>query len=175
MHCYPWLSRYACDWLEENISSDWRILELGGGGSTIWFAERCGHIVTLEEDPIWRDYIAGTAEQRGLTNLTLVHQLPPFDADTLTTLSGVYDFILVDGPVKGMDFVKKGWRPWFLARVKDFVRPGGHMMVDDIQVSRIVESAKRELGEWRNIHCGWPHRGRQPHKKRVTGLWQRPA
>lgn len=49
----PWLVYGATDFLEHTISPSARILELGGGGSTLFWLNRGNEVVTIENDSKW--------------------------------------------------------------------------------------------------------------------------
>lgn len=49
----PWLVYGATDFLEHTISPSARILELGGGGSTLFWLNRGNEVVTIENDSEW--------------------------------------------------------------------------------------------------------------------------
>jgi hypothetical protein len=49
----PWLVYGATDFLEHTISPSARILELGGGGSTLFWLNRGNEVVTIENDGEW--------------------------------------------------------------------------------------------------------------------------
>ena len=49
----PWLPFAVIDFLAEEVGRESRIFEYGGGGSTAWFADRAGQVVTVEHDEAW--------------------------------------------------------------------------------------------------------------------------
>ena len=49
----PWLVYGATDFLEHTISPKARILELGGGGSTLFWLNRGNQVVTIENNSEW--------------------------------------------------------------------------------------------------------------------------
>jgi predicted O-methyltransferase YrrM len=49
----PWLVYGATDFLEHTISPKARILELGGGGSTVFWLNRGNQVVTIENNSEW--------------------------------------------------------------------------------------------------------------------------
>jgi len=53
----PWLAKGAVDWLENNLTKDFKILEFGSGGSTLFFAERCKEVITIENNKKFYDLI----------------------------------------------------------------------------------------------------------------------
>lgn len=51
----PWLTYPALACLDAPAFRGRRVLEFGGGASTLWWAARAAELVTVEEDPAWRD------------------------------------------------------------------------------------------------------------------------
>ncbi|MDQ3986887.1 MAG: hypothetical protein M3280_10390 [Actinomycetota bacterium] len=54
----PWYTYPAIHFLEGINFSSARVLEFGGGQSTLWWAERATKLLTIEEDPRWSDWLA---------------------------------------------------------------------------------------------------------------------
>lgn len=59
----PWFSWGAIRWLERWLQPSFIVHELGGGGSTLWFAERVARVVTLESDERWLARLDGAVPQ----------------------------------------------------------------------------------------------------------------
>ncbi len=49
----PWYTYSCLDFLKNRSYADKIILEFGGGQSTLWWAKRAKHVVTLEGDEAW--------------------------------------------------------------------------------------------------------------------------
>jgi len=49
----PWLTFPVIDLLNKKINASSKVFEYGGGGSTLFFLERAGEIVTVEHDKDW--------------------------------------------------------------------------------------------------------------------------
>ena len=55
----PWIAKSAIDFLDTyKINKDTKILELGGGGSTVYFKKREASIKCLESSKLWADKIS---------------------------------------------------------------------------------------------------------------------
>lgn len=67
----PWLAPAAVSFLDRDLRPSDRMLELGGGASTAWFAERVGRLVTVEPDDAWCAHIRETTA--GRTNVEILH------------------------------------------------------------------------------------------------------
>lgn len=74
-----------------------RMVEFGSGNSTPWFAQRAGHVLSIEDDPDWYRHVQAVLTTGELTNVR--HELR--DAATYADLTdmadGSLDFALVDG------------------------------------------------------------------------------
>jgi predicted O-methyltransferase YrrM len=82
----PFLHPRVIDYLAELIKPDWRILEHGSGGSTLWFADRCDIVVAIEGNPDWLKAMQAKAPD----NAFVYDRLVVSDANR-------YDLILIDG------------------------------------------------------------------------------
>jgi hypothetical protein len=56
----PWYTYPSIDFLKYRAYEDKVVLEFGGGQSTLWWAERAKHVVTIEGDPEWYGRIKHT-------------------------------------------------------------------------------------------------------------------
>jgi SAM-dependent methyltransferase len=151
----PWIVPAAVGWLRRRIRRDWRILELGAGRSTPWFARRAGAVVSLEDNPFWHKTTDERLREEGLQvdlRLTPVEEFPKVVA-ALDDRS--FDLVVVDfleaPEVSRIDAL----RP---AREK--VQPGGHLLLDDSDRPGYAE-AYELLASWRRrrfvgVKDGWP-------------------
>lgn len=66
----PWFVPQAIRRLEQILDKhrDFSILEFGGGGSTLFFAERCKEIMTIEHNPTWANEVRVQLLNKGLNN-----------------------------------------------------------------------------------------------------------
>src|SRR5262245_15143661 len=53
----PWLPVDAVEFLSDMVRPWWRVLEVGGGNSTLWFAAKRMSVITIEHDRGWVDMI----------------------------------------------------------------------------------------------------------------------
>jgi predicted O-methyltransferase YrrM len=106
----PWLSDAAIDYLQSLLRSNMIVAEFGGGGSTLWFANRVKHVYTCESDSDWERAIKAIAPD----NVTLVNPLPVMP----------YDLLLIDGePVED--------RAQWIILAPQIVRAGGYVVLDN--------------------------------------------
>lgn len=57
----------------ENCNKDDIVLELGSGGSTIFFAKRCKHVTTIETDQNWAMLMMDKLNRLNLQNVNLLY------------------------------------------------------------------------------------------------------
>ncbi|MCA9549225.1 MAG: class I SAM-dependent methyltransferase [Myxococcales bacterium] len=160
----PWLAFGAIEWLQDNLRSRWRVLELGSGGSTLYFRRRVRHLVSVEHDPSWYRRVT----QRVPPGPGYEPLLVPEDAFGQVIErypEGWFDLVLVDG---GADRVAA------LLAAAPRVARGGFLILDNSD-HRDTEARLRPLdGLWRRDFYGvapWNlHRGRL-HLQRTT-VWR---
>lgn len=116
----PWLCYHAIKPVESLINRDSRVLEFGSGMSTVWFAQRCRFVHSIEHEPQWHEYIRSLLGRKHLTNVRLELRTSDY-AELSAYPDGTIDFVLVDGleREKCVDAA--------LAKV----RPGGSIYLDN--------------------------------------------
>ena len=76
----PWIVPAAIGWLRRRMSRDWKVLELGSGRSTVWFARRSRSVLSFEDNEFWHARTRERLEEARLTNVELrplpVEELP---------------------------------------------------------------------------------------------------
>jgi hypothetical protein len=166
----PWMTFPAIRFLDHFLKAGMRVFEYGSGGSTLFFAERAGQVVSAEHDPAWATPVRERIHQRRCSNVELL-LLPPQPAPAATEadpssfehcVSGAavfrgwsfeeyaaaierfpeqsFDVVMVDGRA----------RPACAKRALKRVKPGGWLVLDNAERSHY----------WR-IHdaldtLGWP-------------------
>jgi hypothetical protein len=103
----PWLTRTANTFLETYLQPGDCGWEFGSGKSTIWFAKRVKHLVSVEHDPGWFKRVSAMLDANELTNVNyLLKQREQEDAGqglpayvgALNEAEGEsLDFIMIDG------------------------------------------------------------------------------
>ena len=129
---YPWMPYEAIFFLESILKPDFRILEFGSGGSTIFLLKRATHVTTIEHECKWLEktkffvnknklqskwnyYIVNYFENEE-TNIS-DHYLKPLEQ--LTQYN--YDLIIVDGR----------YRVNCIKHTFNLVKPGGYLLLDN--------------------------------------------
>jgi len=91
----PLLPPSAIRYLSKILGSDTRVLEMGSGASTLWFASRGCNVTSLEHDAGWARYIGKLADQEGYdVDLRIVEKecFPRAVADC----DGAFDLVFLD-------------------------------------------------------------------------------
>ena len=91
----PWLTFAATHFLEQLDMTDMKIVEFGGGASTVWFSRRASEVKTYEFDANWAHLLSEQLTDR--TNVEIVQPkvnvgvLRAFNADPNSGLDSVSD------------------------------------------------------------------------------------
>jgi predicted O-methyltransferase YrrM len=135
--------RTAVRFLASRIQSHWRVLELGAGRSTVWFAARAGDVLALEDDPRWQSEVSHAIAQQGLGNCRVEYaQLEEFVGRIRAFPDETFDLVVVDsnenGAVSRVDCARAS-----ISKVK----LGGLLVFDDFD-RHAYRSADALLHEW---------------------------
>jgi predicted O-methyltransferase YrrM len=163
----PWIVPAAIGFLRRRIRSDWSILELGAGRSTVWFARRAGRVLSLEDNEFWHGWVAKELEQAGLTNVDLrLRPVDDFPSQVATLDNAAFDLVVMDfleaPEVTRVDVLKPAMKR---------VKPGGLLLLDDSDRPGYAPAFEL-LSGWRfrkfvGIKDGWP-------EACETGIFRRP-
>ncbi len=69
-HRIPWLVFSCIDFLDKWLKKDMQVFEYGSGGSTLYFAEKTGKIISIEHDAKWFNYAQTVIEKAGFDNIS---------------------------------------------------------------------------------------------------------
>jgi predicted O-methyltransferase YrrM len=160
---YPWWVWGAVDHVKAVLQPDWRVFEWGGGGSTLWFAQRVKHITTVENDYDWATKTSRELAQYGLSNALIVFEdnLARY-ADEITSEQLPLDLVAIDGRNRA----KCIWH----ARSK--VKPGGYLVLDNSERAE-YQDAMLLLDHWQRWDFDkTPQQGGYAGWR--TTVWRRP-
>jgi predicted O-methyltransferase YrrM len=123
----PWIVPASIGWLRRRIRSDWSILELGSGRSTVWFARRAGQVLSLEDNEYWHPRTRERLDEAGLSNVDLrLRPVEDFPAEVASLPDEAFDLVVVDfleaPSVTRIDCLEPAMKK---------VRPGGYLLLDD--------------------------------------------
>lgn len=138
----PWLTEAAIEFIENlcQTNPNLKILEFGSGGSTIWFAQRTNHLVSIEHNPKWYNSVTQVLEDLNLNNLNLSNLIsepnslitqatrkllsPPAYYQVCAEFSDNYfDLILIDA-IERINCAIQAMR---------ILKPGGALMLDNCE------------------------------------------
>tara|TARA_Y100001934_G_C12179761_1_gene690905 strand:+ start:242 stop:883 length:642 start_codon:yes stop_codon:yes gene_type:complete len=96
----PWYTYPSIDFLNYRNYDDSKILEFGGGQSTLWWAKRAKSVVTLEGDKEWyeklKNSIPGNVELHNVSTENKVNNILEVE-NVLEPLRSSYNVIIIDG------------------------------------------------------------------------------
>jgi len=68
----PWLTKGAIKFLDDNLNFEDSLLEIGSGGSTLYFSQKVKKIVSIEFNEIWYKRIFDALIDNKIKNVTLI-------------------------------------------------------------------------------------------------------
>lgn len=164
----PWIVPASIGWLRRRIRSDWSILELGSGRSTVWFARRARRVISLEDNEFWAGHTRERLERAGLSNVELrARAVEDFPREVAALPEEDFDLVVVDfleaPTVTRVDCIKPAMKK---------VRPGGYLLLDD--------SDRPGYAHAFELMAGWPFRSFTGVKDEwpeacETGIFRRPS
>ncbi len=116
----PWWPYPVVSAIEGLVKPDWRVLEFGSGRSTLWLADRCAEVVSIESSPVWAAFVQKKSEACSGDVNVIQRDFEDY-ADTSAFADGSFDFCVIDGLVRYRCFENA-------LRV---VRPGGYIYLDN--------------------------------------------
>jgi predicted O-methyltransferase YrrM len=146
----PWISYRARNFIDRTIQPNWRIVEFGSGGSTLWFAKRGGYVHSIESDPKWYALIQRQLE--GLKNVRYECRTIETYANLSDHLERSLDFVLIDGEIRGscaknaIDKVKAGGMVYLDNSDKDMTVLEGEVRLAE---KTLLDAVGRRGGEVR--------------------------
>ena len=120
----PWLGYRAVRHLDALIRPDWRVLEFGSGMSTLFFAQRCDRLISVESDPAWYAQMGRLFARSSVANVDYRLREADAYADHPDLPDHSFDLVVVDGLARD--------RVSAVALRK--VKPGGYVLLDNSDV-----------------------------------------
>jgi hypothetical protein len=128
----PWLTKRACELLEQWLTPSDEGLEWGSGRSTLWLSERVRKLISVEHHPYWYRRICADLDRRKIANVEYHFAPIPCEsqdgqtqyvqiADSLPPES--LDFVLVDGQ----------HRDYCAQLALALLKPGGLLILDNAE------------------------------------------
>lgn len=159
---YPWLPFRLIDELDALVGPGARVFEYGGGGSTLWFLDHGASVVTVEHHHDWASRLSDliSVQQWTLLERSSADDYRDYVGAITEFPLNAFDVVVVDGRERA--------RCAMAALVH--VRPGGWLIVDDVDRERYADALRR---------IPWPRRdvvGFAPAKPSLayTAVFERP-
>ena len=142
----PWFTYPAIRALPRLAQPDTRVMEYGGGQSTLWWASRVAEVVSVDHDPKWHAHVTSRSDVPMLLRAAdepledaLEAQLAPFyELGLEERLSGTLEERMVAGVAT---------RPFHSYAAEMFRHPKGHFDV------AVVDGMARVLCAWVAAQC----------------------
>ncbi|MCB1472405.1 MAG: FkbM family methyltransferase [Rhodobiaceae bacterium] len=115
----PWYSYPAIEFLSERLTRDLSVLEYGAGNSTLWYAARVGHVVSVEDHAGWAERLRQTVPG----NVTIKFATGDEYASAAAASGTAYDIVVVDGAMRNDCALRSA----------SSLSPGGIFVWDDAQ------------------------------------------
>jgi len=140
----PLLNDKAIEFLESIVQPYWLVFEYGSGSSTMWFGERVRWIWSVESNLQWYEAIRDIDVKcnAGITHhpATKQEESEKYAGLICDFMNDSFDLVFVDGDA----------RPLCIRDARAKVKPGGWMLVDDVQWNP-VKNALHLLDEWEKV------------------------
>ena len=162
----PWLTPVAIEILSTYLKAEDRGIEFGSGRSTLWFARRVKHLISVEHNPLWAEKVQEMLQAEGLSNVgyflkSADPNIETSGADYVAAAAQAedasLDFALIDGV----------FRDGCALAVLDKIKPGGMVVIDNVNIylpsksyspnSRTFEQGPKTPGWEEYLHkvAGW--------------------
>jgi len=128
----PWIAPAAVEFLEGYLKTTDQMLEFGSGRSTLWFAERVGHITSVEHNPDWHSQISFKIGGKGLSNIS--YFLHPKQADSVPASHSDYVLVTQSIPPSSLDVVLVDGinRAQCVLKSLSLIVDGGILVIDNV-------------------------------------------
>jgi len=166
------LNRSVLTFMNDNLTSESKVLEFGGGWSSKWFSHRCGKLVVIETSFNWVHKIKKdllTAPRRGVNTRIIVPRVGIlYNNDLDKMLIGVadIDLVLIDCTEDLRNAATQFAWP--------LIRQGGWLLFDDAQRERHADIVSW-LGEIADapVRLDWQPGDLESAVERITLAWQK--
>lgn len=127
----PWIPFSAISKLNTIIKSDWKVLEIGAGMSTLWLSNRAEKVISIEADLDWYNKLSTIISDRKISNIDLQYKWIGEDmADFSNFPDNYFDLIYIDG----------GPREWCCNSAKAKIKKGGYIYLDNSDNQSLSEN-----------------------------------
>ena len=92
----PWVTYSFISYIENRLNKSMNIFEFGSGNSTLYYAEKVNHVISVEHDKNWFEKLLENIPE----NVQLIHCELQYGGDyckTIVSTDSKYSMIIVDG------------------------------------------------------------------------------
>jgi len=118
----PWIATKAIPFLNSVITKDSVVIELGSGGSTIWFAKRARKVISYEDNIQYYNDVTAMIHAEGLSNVKYL-----FTSNGKFDMLEPCDVLFIDNEISMGDRVAIAYL--FFPTLKT----GGYLAMDDTE------------------------------------------
>jgi len=144
----PWIVPESLDYLKSIVQPHWYVFEWGSGGSTIFFARHCRHIISIEHHKKWHTWTSEKLRAEGLARKATVLYVPGVKDVPHEARFEHYSNAILDYPDKHFNLVfvdgEASSRGYCVTNALAKVRPGGYLLLDN--------------SNWLKRDIGWPRK-----------------
>jgi hypothetical protein len=129
----PWYTYPCIDFLAGRRFEGCRVLEFGGGQSTLWWSERSAEVIVIDDSPQWAEEIAGAHRPNVAVRVVTSIDMRESLAQTLDRLAEWpgkrFDIVAIDGLTRG----------WLAPAAIERLAEGGAIICDNANGFSIFE------------------------------------
>lgn len=101
----PWLVFSSISFLDQWVRKEMQVFEYGSGGSTLYFAGRAGHVVSVEHQKEWYGYARKALDESGFENIDyLLIEPQPLQDVTAMNCTDPTHYVSCFSEYKGTEF-----------------------------------------------------------------------
>ena len=135
---HPWLTKTANSILDTYLLDSDIGLEFGSGRSTIWFAKRVKHLISIEPDKTWHQKVQQEIHANKLNNVDyyfIPQEISKTNSEYLSSKNNITSYLEVAKKLKNnsLDFVLIDGlhRDHTTLAVIEKIKPGGLLIIDN--------------------------------------------
>ena len=140
----PWLTSESVHLLDSMLQPTDIGAEFGSGRSTLWLAQRCAHLISVEHDQVWHEKVLSALALERITHVD--YQCHPLDESEAHGERSAYAQVAQCLPPESMDFalVDGVYRDYVTLFLLPKIRIGGMLIIDN--VNRYLPSSTMSPG-----------------------------
>jgi len=148
----PWMAQRAIRVIEDYLRPSDHGFEFGSGRSTLWFARRVKHLVSIEQDAKWVAHVKTELTKANIHNVDYRHINVEEGGTSPQDIDKPYVLAISDEPDDSLDFVVVDghYRQACILSAKSKLKIGGMLVLDNS--NWLSEEAWGIPGNFRRVH-----------------------